>query len=78
MVLVEDPFYWPTHGHHHPGGGDAEVREMEEVMDIMKNVLEPEAIVALPGAETVARPKSAKEAFREILLGATVPDLLHQ
>jgi hypothetical protein len=78
MVLVDEPFYWPTHGHHHPGGDDADVRAMEEVMGIMKNVLEPEAVAAPSDAETVARPKSAKQAFQEILLGITVPDLLRR
>jgi hypothetical protein len=51
---------------------------MEEVVSIMKNVLEPPvpAIAATPGVETRARPKSAKLAFRETLLGVSVPDLL--
>lgn len=78
LILVDEPFYWPTHGHHHPGGGEAEVRAMEEVMEIMKNVLAPEAVAAPSGAETVARPKLAKEVFREILLGVTVPDSLER
>jgi hypothetical protein len=79
MVLVSDPFYWPSHGHHHPGGDDADVRVMEEVMDIMKNVLEPPAptVAVTPDMEPRVRPKPAKMAFRETLLGISVPELLH-
>jgi hypothetical protein len=76
MVLVDEPFSWPAHGHHHPGGGNADVRAMEEVMGIMKSVIAPETVTVPSSAETVARPKSAKQAFRETLLGSTVPDLL--
>ncbi|MDQ3922835.1 MAG: hypothetical protein M3309_02720 [Actinomycetota bacterium] len=77
MVLVSDPFYWPSHGHdHHPGGNDADVRTMEEVMNIMMNVLEPPApAIAAPEAEPRALLKPAKLAFRETLLGISVPDL---
>jgi hypothetical protein len=78
MVLVSDPFYWPSPGHHHPGGGDTAVRVMEEVMGIMQKVLEPPApAIATPSdAETRARLKPAKLAFRETLLGISVPDFL--
>jgi hypothetical protein len=77
MVLVSDPFYWPSHGHHHTGGGDTDVRVMEEVMGIMQKVLEPpaSAIGAPSDAEARARLKPARLAFRETLLGISVPDL---
>jgi hypothetical protein len=47
-------------------------------MDIMKNVLEPPApaIAAPPDMEPRVRLKPAKLAFRETLLGISVPDLL--
>ncbi len=78
MVQVRDPFYWPSHGHHHhPGGDDADVRVMEEVMSIMQQALESPAIAGPSGAGIRVERKPAKLAFREVLLGINVPDL-HQ
>jgi hypothetical protein len=47
--------------------------------NIMKNVLEPPAptVAVPPDMETRAWPKPAKLAFRETLLGISVPELLH-
>ncbi|HEX2298490.1 MAG TPA: hypothetical protein VHH34_08245 [Pseudonocardiaceae bacterium] len=84
LVQVSEPFYWPSpepddhhqkphHDHEMPPGEDPEVRVMEEVMSIMQGVLEPPA----PAATAVAHPepKTAKQAFRDVLLGADVPEL---
>ncbi|HEU4407726.1 MAG TPA: hypothetical protein VFS43_20850 [Polyangiaceae bacterium] len=79
LVTVKEPFYWPSggHHHHHGGGEEADVHVMEEVMQIMKGVLDPPT----PAGPTAAiaprlRPRSAKQAFRETLLGVEVSDLL--
>jgi hypothetical protein len=70
LVQVSDPFYWPSHGHHHePEEGDVDVRVMEEVMSIMKGVIEQ------PEAVTRALQMPAKLAFRELLLGINVPEV---
>jgi hypothetical protein len=74
MVQVCDPFYWPSSGHHHDQGEcDADIRVMEEVMDIMRKVLEPPAPAIAAGARAPLKP--AKLAFREALLGIDVPEL---
>jgi hypothetical protein len=62
-VLVEEPFTWP--GHHDHGHGDADVQLMEEVMTIMRDAL-------TPTERAVNRP--ARLAFRELLLGVTLPE----
>lgn len=78
LVHVSDPFYWPSSGHdHHVQHGDeSDVQVMEEVMSIMKSVLEPPAPTAA-GQPARSAPKSAKLAFRDVLLGVEVPEL-HQ
>jgi hypothetical protein len=74
LVLAEDPFSGPSA--HHGHGGDAEIRAMEEVMAIMQRALaDPERLaVAGPSADLLRLP--ARAAFREILLGTTVPEQL--
>jgi hypothetical protein len=81
LVLAEKPFTWPTghgghDGHGHHPDPDADVRVMEEVMDIMRTALtEPQRPAdAIPTAGVVRLP--ARLAFRELLLGVTVPDEL--
>jgi hypothetical protein len=75
LVQVEEPFYWPTshddHGSHHE---DADVHVMEEVMDIMRQALEAPAP---PLAEATRAPLlPARVAFRDTLLGVSLPDSL--
>jgi hypothetical protein len=81
-VLVEDPFTWPgqdapgqhgQHGHDAPHGDTADITRMEEVMEIMRDaLLVPSAAAGAVAAATVGRP--ARLAFRELLLGVTLPD----
>lgn len=76
LVLVSDPFYWPPAPHHHSGGDEPAVRVMEEVMAIMERVLTP-SMLADSGPDTArARLKPAKLAFRDVLLGISLPELL--
>jgi hypothetical protein len=79
LVLAEKPFTWPTghgghDGHGHHPDPDADVRVMEEVMEIMRTALtEPQRSAdAIPTAGVARLP--ARLAFRELLLGVTVPD----
>ena len=80
-MLAEKPFTWPTghgghNGHGHHPDPDADVRVMEEVMEIMRTALTgPQRFAdAIPTADVVRLP--ARLAFRELLLGVTVPDEL--
>ena len=77
LVQVGQPFYWPA-AHHGPHGShedEADVRVMEEVMGIMKNVLEPPApLTAASAVRAVLRP--AKLAFRDALLGVSLPEVV--
>jgi hypothetical protein len=72
MVLVSDPFYWPSDHGAGPDPAD-EVRVMEEVMAIMQKALEPPAPAALEAIPALLQP--AKQVFRDILLGVDVPEL---
>ena len=78
MVQVADPFYWPTrhHGPHGSHGDEADVRVMEEVMAIMKNTLQPPAPAAAPPDRAVSRPMPARLAFRDAILGVTLPEIV--
>jgi hypothetical protein len=46
---------------------------MEEMIGIMKKVLEPPAPPSTPAERAPSRPRSARLAFRDILLGIPVP-----
>lgn len=74
LVRVSDPFSWPSHHPHHgPDHDDAEVHVMEEVMALMKNVLEPPTPPsAALGERALSRPRPARLAFRDVLLGISV------
>jgi hypothetical protein len=74
LVWVSDPFSWPSHHPHHgPDHDDAEVHVMEEVMALMKNVLEPPTPPsAALGERALSRPRPARLAFRDVLLGISV------
>ena len=84
LVLVEEPFTWPVahHGHNghggHNGNGsehghDNDVSIMEEVMKIMRRSLEgPAAPPSVSARDAVRKP--ARLAFRELLLGVSLPD----
>lgn len=80
LVQVHEPFYWPTahhdHGHHQhsPGSADEDVRQMEEVMEIMREVVERPAVALAEGQPSVAG-APAKLAFRSLILGTAVPEL---
>jgi hypothetical protein len=81
---VEQPFTWPGqdphgghghHGHGAPPDDTTDIGVMEEVMKIMRDALlgaSPAATLAV--AATVRGP--ARRAFRELLLGAVLPDEL--
>ena len=75
MVQVGHPFYWPT-DHHDPHDDVADVHVMEEVMDIMKNVLTPPAPPAAPADTTRAPLRPARLAFRDALLGVSLPEMI--
>jgi hypothetical protein len=78
MVQVGQPFYWPTahHGHHDSHDDEADIRVMEEVMGIMKNVLAPPAPPAAPADATRALLTPARLAFRDALLGVSLPEVV--
>jgi hypothetical protein len=69
LVRVSEPFYWPTHGHNHHGGHDADVHVMEEVMAIMQEVLERPTPTAAGAERTAAVTRPARQVIRETLLG---------
>lgn len=79
LVKVEQPFTWPAGGQAAGGRGgpsqheDHDLQAMEEVVGIMRDVLTPpvpSGAQAAPG-----RPVPARVAFRETVLGVTVPDI---
>jgi hypothetical protein len=78
LVLVEEPFTWPVAHHGHNGNGsehghDHDVSMMEEVMEIMRRSLEgPAAPPSVSARDAVRKP--ARLAFRELLLGVSLPD----
>ena len=80
LVLADKPFTWPAphdgHHGHHGHGEDADVRVMEEVMEIMRKALEgpPSPTATAPARDVLHQP--ARLAFRELLLGVALPDLL--
>lgn len=50
-VKVSDPFYWPdhTHGNHHqPDSEQIDIKNMEEVIEIIKNALRPATRTSSP------------------------------
>lgn len=79
MVQVAHPFYWPSAHPGHPGSHEdqADIRVMEEVMGIMKNVLEappPSAAAHLDAPRAPRMP--ARLAFRDALLGVGLPEIV--
>lgn len=79
IVQVGQPFYWPPadHGHHGSHEHDADIRVMEQVMDIMKNVLMPPAPPAAAGRDAIRTPlMPARLAFRDVLPGISLPEIL--
>lgn len=72
-VVADDPFSWPGGDHHHHHGGDDEdVKAMEEALTIMEKALKP---ADSPLAKATVS-KSARLAFRDAMLGVTLPDAL--
>jgi hypothetical protein len=75
-VLVDKPFTWPgghSHGHDGPHDEEADVRVMEEVMQVMRDaLLGPAPAAPRTAVDTLRRP--ARLAFRELLLGVTLPE----
>jgi hypothetical protein len=73
LVKVSEPFYWPSHGHHHPGANDSDIEAMVEVMRIMKEVVEPGT--SFDRQPPTTGPRTAREMLLHATLGVTVPGL---
>jgi hypothetical protein len=73
LVQVESPFYWPGDSHGHDGHG-ADVRVLEEVIGIMRDVLAPRADAVAPTEAARAAALPARLAFRDALLGVVFPE----
>jgi hypothetical protein len=71
LVLADEPFTFPGHHHGPHHGGDADIRTMEEVMEIMRKSLEARAAPgeAAPARDLLHLP--ARLAFRDTLLGVS-------
>lgn len=75
LVQVEEPFYWPaSHDDHRSHHDDADVRVMEELMDIMRQVLEAPSPAVAEATRAPLLP--ARLAFRDALLGVGLPESL--
>lgn len=73
LVKVDEPFYWPT-AHHHHDRADADVEAMEDVVRIIKSVVEPSAPTSLADASEPARSwaRPVAQIIRDVLMDVSL------